>query len=252
MRIGQFSQLRTNLIQRLTTAVNQLVGIADRVQGRLFKTATLQAFNVHAKWRRMVALGHHKRRHILYHNRATAQHHMLTDTAELVDRRHTTDNGKVFHFDVACQRSVIGENTVIADHAVMRDVRIDHQQVIVTHTGDPGILHSAAVNGDAFADHIAIADFGSRRFTVIFLILIGFADRRELINLVIASDTGMAVHHHVGFQYGAFADFYISANHTKRADLHTRTDYCPCFYDRRRMNEGRFMNHGLHLSTCTH
>ncbi len=98
----------------------------------------------------------------------------------------------------------------------MGDVHVDHQQVVITHFGQASALRGAAVNGDAFADAVAIAHFNTRRFARVFQILIHFTDGGELINLIIAADLGNAVHHHVGFQHRAGADFHLGADVAER------------------------------------
>ena len=99
----------------------------------------------------MVALSDDEWRHVLSDTGTTAYHHMRTGNAELVDR-HAADNGVIVDFHMPRQRGIVVSYARIADHTVVGNVHIDHQQVIVAHFGQAGALRSAAVNGDAFAD----------------------------------------------------------------------------------------------------
>ncbi len=72
------------------------------------------------------------------------------------------------------------------------------------------------MNGDAFANAVAIANFHPGRFASIFQIPVNFADGSELIDLIVTADFGVAVNDNVRLQQGAFADFDVSANNTKR------------------------------------
>lgn len=95
---------------------------------------------------------------------------MRADNAELVDRRHAADDGVIVDFHMPRQRGVVGQHTSVADHAVVGNVHVDHQQVVIAHFGQAGALRGAAVNGHAFADAVAIAHFNARRFARVFQI----------------------------------------------------------------------------------
>ena len=99
------------------------------------------------------------------------------------------------------------------------------------------------MNGDAFADAVAIANFHAGRFASIFQILVNFTDGSELIDLVVAANFGMTVDDNVRFQYGAFADFDVSANNTKRANVDVSANNGAFFYNGGRMNKGGFITY---------
>ena len=61
---------------------------------------------------------------------AAADEGVLADAAELMDRAERADRGEVADLDVAGQRGVVGEDRVRADVAVVRDVRVGHEEVV--------------------------------------------------------------------------------------------------------------------------
>jgi hypothetical protein len=145
------------------------------------------------------------------------------------------------------------QNTAVTHGTIVRDVRVDHQQVIAAHLRQSTALYCATMNGDAFANAVAIANFHTGRFTSIFQILVNFADGSELIDLVITANFGMAINDNVRFQYGTFANFDVRSNNTKRANVDVSTNDGAFFHNGGRMNKGGFINHVSGLpATRTH
>ena len=57
--------------------------------------------------------------------------------------------------DVTGQRRGVAEDRVVADVAVVRDVRVGHQQVAVADAGQPAAARRAAMDGHELADDVA-------------------------------------------------------------------------------------------------
>ncbi|MNN41746.1 hypothetical protein D3C81_1558830 [compost metagenome] len=109
------------------------------------------------------------------------------------------------------------------------------------------------MNGDAFADAVAIANFHAGRFASILQILVYFADGGKLIDLVIATNFSMAIHDNVRLQYGTLTNFNMGSNNTKRSNVGIGTNTGALFHNGGRVNKGGFINHVLGLpATGTH
>ena len=93
---------------------------------------------------------------------------------------------------VAGERRVVGEHALAADDAVVRDVRAGHEQVVAANARDALVLHRAAMDRDALADHVAVADLETRRLAAIFLVLGIGADRGELEDPIALADRASA------------------------------------------------------------
>ena len=76
-----------------------------------------------------------------------------------------------------------GQDAAVADAAIVRDVRIDHEIVMVADASLPR-MRGAAVDGDVLAEHVEIADFNARVFIVVFEMLRPFAQDSACVNLV--------------------------------------------------------------------
>src|SRR5205823_8512392 len=99
----------------------------------------------------------------------------------------------------------------VAHRAVVRDVRVRHEQVIAADERHALVVGRAAVHGAAFAKHIAVADRKEGRLTLVFLVLWRIADRCELEEAVVGADGGRPVDHH------------MRSDHRTRADAHPGT-----------------------------
>jgi hypothetical protein len=69
---------------------------------------------------------------------------------------------------VTCKRGVVGEDAMIADQTIVRDVGVGHQKIIIADGGFETILYGTAMNGDAFANHIVIADHQASVLALVF------------------------------------------------------------------------------------
>ena len=150
---------------------------------------------------------------------------MRADLAELVDQGETAEDDPVVDGHVAGQRRGVGENRVVADHAIMGDVHVGHQPVVVADAGHPAAFLGAAIEGDEFADHVAVANLQARLFTVEFLVLRRRAERGELPDPVVAADPGRPVDDHVRPDRRAIADFHILADDAESADADVAADF---------------------------
>ena len=61
--------------------------------------------------------------------------------------------------DMTCNPHIISHNVVVANHAIMRNMGIDHKQITATNACDAFILYRAAMNATGFANAIVIANF---------------------------------------------------------------------------------------------
>src|SRR5260221_10598319 len=91
-------------------------------------------------------------------------------------------------------------------------MHIGHQPVVVADAGNAFVLHGAAIEGAIFADGVAITDVERRGLALIFLVLVGLAQRDKMENAVVAADTGMAGDHGMMADGRALADFHIAVD----------------------------------------
>src|SRR5690606_29510480 len=130
------------------------------------------------------------------------------------------------------------EHAVVADDAVVGDVAVGEDPVAVAQPGNAAAVAGAAVDGDEFADRIAVADLQLHALAAVFLVLRLAADRGVAVEDVVAADPGRPFDRAMRADAGVVADFHFRADHRIGANLHARAEA------RARVNDGSRMDRG--------
>ena len=154
-----------------------------------------------------------------------------------MDQRHAAEDGPVFDMDVPRETAIVCEYGMAADLAIVREVHVCHDPVVVADPGHPGVLHRAAVDRYVFSNRVAVADLDRRVFARVLLVLRRGADRREGIDVIVPSNSSPAVDQYVRFDACSGADFGLGTDDRKGAYGHIRRQL------RLRMNDRRRMDH---------
>ncbi len=110
------------------------------------------------------------------------------------------------------QLRVVGKNGVVADLAVMRQVHISHDPVVIAHARHTCIARRTYVEGAKLADGIAITNDKLAGLASIFLVLGNGAQRVELEDTVITTNGGVAFNDAVRANGGACTHLHVRAN----------------------------------------
>src|SRR5690606_32142393 len=78
--------------------------------------------------------------------------------------------------------------------AIVRNVHVGHDPVVVAHAGYTHVLRRARIDGDVLAHHVAVADLESGGLALVLLILRHAADRAKAVKDVVAADGGLPVY----------------------------------------------------------
>ena len=70
-------------------------------------------------------------------------------------------------FYVPTERSGIGHNHIIADHAVMADVDTNHEETVRTNRGHRPAHGGATMHRDVLPDYVPRADFKAGRLALV-------------------------------------------------------------------------------------
>lgn len=142
----------------------------------------------------------------------------------------------VSHADMSGQGSVVRKNGFITNLAVMCNMHIGHDPVVITQDGLALTLNRAATDRAEFTNRIAITYSESGPLTRIFLILWIITDRRKLIDVIAIADRCRTTDDDVTVYARTAADFDIITDDRVRPDLHVRGDSslvrndCCCVY----------------------
>src|SRR3546814_18852920 len=101
--------------------------------------------------------------------RAGAPYHgVRADAYELMHGGQAAQYGPVADMDMSRQLHAVGDDGMATYLAIVRDMHIGHDPVVVFQAGHAHVLRGTGVAGDVFAHHIAITAFKTRGFALIF------------------------------------------------------------------------------------
>src|SRR5215469_1364085 len=188
---------RQSLRKLQVRAVQHAVGFPDVADLLLAEAAALQPFGVDRMRDRRVAGHHHVGRHVAREDGAAADEGMRADLDELVHGGEPADDHPVADLDVTAEGSAVGEHGVIADLAVMRHVRVGHEEIVAADAGHPLVMGGAAIGSGELAEHVAVADLEPRRLAPVFLVLWRLPEGSELQDVIVGAERGGTVDHDV-------------------------------------------------------
>src|SRR5688500_3149058 len=102
-------------------------------------------------------------------------------------RGQSADHGIVPDLHMPCERRRVRKNDVVADEAIVRDMRVG-EKIAVAADPRHGMLRGAAMNADELAEGIVLPDGEMSRFARVFEVLRRQTDRTESVKLVPGSD----------------------------------------------------------------
>ena len=105
---------------------------------------------------------------------------------ELVHGAEAADDDEIADLDMAAQRRHVGEGDIVADDAVMGDMRIGEEIAIVADRRLAAAGVGAGMHGDAFADRAVVADHQRRAAALVPGVLRRAAEHRHRIDLAVA------------------------------------------------------------------
>ncbi len=202
--------------------VEVLVGILERGKGfgaevlgmtadrNGVETAHHEVFDAH---------GEHVGRCVLAELGAATDHGKGPDVGELQQAGGAADNGVVFHNAFAGDLDAIGHNDVVAEDATVCDVAVGHDEAVAADDG-LGAIHRAEVDGDAFAENGAVADFDVGDITGLPLEVLGLhthAGLRE--DFAVFTNGGVPLDRAVVMHLGATANLDVRPDISKGTDL---------------------------------
>ena len=115
-----------------------------------------------------VSRHHRVGRHVLRDLGAGGEHRVRADSAELMNAAHPGRDHPFVEHAMAGYLSGVGQDRMVADEAVVRDVYIVHHQHVVADAREHPAALGAAVDGGELADAVVVADFQARGLVVIF------------------------------------------------------------------------------------
>jgi len=167
-----------------------------------------------------VPLDDHEGGHVLDDPRQAAHVRQPPDRAERVHGRAPVDEHARLHVHVPADENVVAEDDVVFHVAIVGHVAARHKVAMVADARHAGVLGRAAMDRDAFAEDVVVADLDAGRLVAVRDVLRRPADAgiREkdvaLADVRMAHEADAVVHDRAG------ANHHIGADVTERTDLH--------------------------------
>src|SRR3989344_412022 len=162
---------------------------------------------------------------------------MSADAAKLVHQRKAAQNGVVTDRHVTGQAGAIGENRSIADLAVMRQMAIGHDEIVMTEPRHTPARHGGAIESAVLPDDVPIADLKPGGFAFVPQMLRRIAQGRELVNFIVPADTRRPVDDDVRTDPGIVTDLHARTDDAEGTNMDVFPDF------RARVNDGLGMYH---------
>ena len=148
---------------------------------------------------------------------------MRAQMAELVYKCAAANNGIVIDLDFAGKLCGVGDDDIVADNAIVRHVRICHDETVVAYYSFI-FRGSTAVDGNTFADGCIIADNSNGVFASELQILRNGSDYGSREYCTVAAYPCAFEYGDIAADTGSLANFDIAVNCNKRVDDDSRCD----------------------------
>src|SRR4029077_1122596 len=130
--------------------------------------------------------------------RRTLRNGQPANPDELVENAGASKKCAVANGNITTEKTVIGDDHVIADCTIVSDVGTNHQEIVASKSRH-GSFSRAPVNGTVLADHVAVADFDSTfPFRLERKILRSRADDGTVTNEIIHANNNVSFQNRVG------------------------------------------------------
>src|SRR5690606_1807973 len=167
------------------------------------------------------------RRNVLSNGACAANHAMSADADKLMDCGRSANYGPIADMYMSGQLYAIGDDSLVSYLAIMGNMDISHNPVIVADSGDADVLSGAGVNGDVFAHHVSVTDFQTCGFALVLFVLRHTANGTEAVEVVVFANSGVPVDYAVRAHHRTGANFYIRTNNSVRTNPHIGGQFGP-------------------------
>ena len=147
-----------------------------------------------------------------------------TDEAQAANRRKVMHNGiprhngTIVNMHMAAEQNSVDQNHVVKDPAIVSDMTVRHEKIVITDTGDSVFFLGTPIDGDAFAKAIVIADYDFGIGILPADVLRVAPDHGIRPEAVVAADRGATNDHDMAFQICAIAKCDVRTNDAERPD----------------------------------
>src|SRR4030067_3290076 len=109
---------------------------------------------------------------------------MGTNPAELMDRSQATDDRMIFDEDMSSQGCPIRHDDLVPNLAVMGDMGVSHDEILISKNRLPAPFYRASMEGDKLSNDIMVTHLKGGGLSSVSNRLRSFSNGGELIDLI--------------------------------------------------------------------
>src|ERR1700735_3359106 len=149
---------------------------------------------------------------------------MPSYSAKLLHRTERPHRGIVLHGHMPRKSATIYKYSVIANPAIVADVRVGHDEVVASNSSDATPLNRAPIYRGKLVKFVGISDFQRYPLALVSQILRIAADNGKGINVVLTSKPRWTLHHCMVVENAAVAQLDFHADHCEGSDFYNTSD----------------------------
>ena len=197
--------------------IDDAVGLMDVLNGFSREATTAQADEVNARITDRLLAGNNKWRNVLREAASTLYHHVRADVAELVAEHNSRNDGEIVDGYFSGKLGGVANDAAVAYHAIVSDVHVLHEQVVVAHDG--GSLGSCTARDSyVLTDGVVVADLASGDLALELQVLRLCGKTGACQHLVAVSDACALINSDAILEHVVIADNDVAVDIAEGAD----------------------------------
>ncbi len=234
------SQNLTSLIESDFGSVDQTMRFGESSNLVLAEAVSFECHDVDTASSRGGTIRQHEGRNIVQHAAHPTDECEGSHGGEVVNRCGPRECDMVVDVDMAAHQHGVGRDDVIADSAIVGDVRAGHEESVAADDRDTFFLFTGAIDGHRFAKDVLVSNVDSRVTSLVTQILRGRADHDSRIEVIVFADRRMTDDGDIVIEASSAADLDVRPHDTERADVNVLGDL------RARIDCGSWINMSRH------
>ena len=201
------------------------VGLLERLDALFREALPLEADGIHlVGFHSALRRAPHERQDVPVHPRERADEGVAPDPEELADGRVAAEDHVVLDDAVAREGHSVREDGAVPDDAVVCNVRVRHEEVVVADDGRLVPRDGSAMDRAELTEDVPVADHERRRLALVLEVLRRPAERGQLEDPVVLADRRGALDHGMRADGRTRSDRDVGADDRVGADVGGRVD----------------------------
>ena len=187
-------------------------------------TATTQANRVQAVMLHRMPIREAVRQHVSSNFAGHADHRVRPDPAELMHADARAEGHEITDDHMARHLHAIRDDDVIADETIVRDMHVNHEQVVAADPGQAATARRASVDRHELLEDVAITNLEVRDFALVLHVHRFSTEHRVRPEMIVAAYRGVALDDRSRLEDGARPNVDLIFDDAVWANVHARLE----------------------------